>query len=102
MQSFRQQIQLAFEQGKLKFETLKRTMKIDQHLFATNMVDMDKEKSLPQAKILTSSLARKSGALDPKAQIATDEVKGKSLQEDIKHSSAPQSRVTSQMLLNKF
>ena len=102
MQSFRQQIQLAFEQGKLKFETPKRTMKIDQHLFATNMVDMDKEKSLPQAKILTSSLARKSGALDPKAQIATDEVKGKSLQEDTKRSSAPRSRVTSQMLLNKF
>ena len=36
---FRQQIQLAFEQGKLKFETPKRTMKIDQHPFATNMVD---------------------------------------------------------------
>jgi hypothetical protein len=28
---FRQQIQLAFEQGKLKFETPKRAMKIDQH-----------------------------------------------------------------------
>ena len=37
---FRQQIQLAFEQGKLKFETPKRTMKIDQHPFATNMVDV--------------------------------------------------------------
>ena len=52
---FRQQIQLAFEQGKLKFETPKRTMKIDQHPFATNMVDVTKEKNPPQAKVLTSS-----------------------------------------------
>jgi len=64
---FRQQIQLAFEQGKLKFETPKRTMKIDQHPFATNMVDVTKEKNPPQAKVLTSSSAKKSGAIDPKA-----------------------------------
>ena len=102
MQSFRQQIQLAFEQGKLKFETPKRTMKIDQHLFATNMVDMDKEKSLPQAKIPMSSSAKKSGVVDPKAQITADEVKGKNLQEEAECSSAPCRRVTSQMLLNKF
>jgi hypothetical protein len=37
---FRQQIQLAFEQGKLKFEAPKSMMKIDRHLFATNMVDV--------------------------------------------------------------
>ena len=37
---FRQQIQLAFEQVKLKFETPKRTMKIDLHPFATNKVDV--------------------------------------------------------------
>ena len=64
---FRQQIQLAFEQGKLKFETPKRTMKIDQHPFATNMVDVTKEKNPPQAKVLTSSSPKKSGAVDPKA-----------------------------------
>ena len=99
---FRQQIQLAFEQGKLKFETPKRTMKIDQHPFATNMVDVAKEKSPPQAKILTSSSARRSGAVDPKAQIAADEVKGKGPQDEAECSSAPRRRVTSQMLLNKF
>ena len=64
---FRQQIQMAFEQGKLKFETPKRTTKIYQHPFATNMVDVAREKGIPQAKILTSSSARKSGAVDPKA-----------------------------------
>ena len=99
---FRQQIQLAFEQGKLKFETPKRTMKIDQDPLATNMVDVAKNKSSPQAKVLTSSSARKSGAVDPKAQITTDEVKGKGQQEDAERSSAPCRRVMSQMLLNKF
>src|SRR6185312_3104060 len=37
---FRQQIQMAFEQGRLKFEAPKKTMKIDGYLFATNMVDV--------------------------------------------------------------
>jgi len=63
---FRQQIQLAFEQWKLKFETPQRTMKIDQHPFATNMVDVARDKGPSQAKILTSSSAKKSGTVDPK------------------------------------
>jgi hypothetical protein len=79
---FRQQIQMAFEQGRLKFETPKKTMKIDGHPFATNMVDVDKDKSSSQAKVLTSSSAMKSGAVDPRAQIAADEFQGKGSQED--------------------
>src|SRR6185312_16110499 len=54
------------------------------------------------AKILTSSSAKRSGAVDPKAQIAADEVKGKGPLDNAGHSSAPCRRVTSQMLLNKF
>ena len=77
-------------------------MKIDQHPFATNMVDVARHKSIPQTKILTSSSARKSGAVDPKAQIVADEGKGKGPQEEAEHSWAPHRRVTSQMLLNKF
>jgi len=77
-------------------------MKIDQHPFATNMVDVARAKSLPQAKILTSSSARKSGAVDPKVQIAADEVKGKGPQDEAEGSSAPHRHVTSQLLLNKF
>jgi len=70
---------------------------------ATNMVDVARDKDSSQAKILTSSsLARKSGAVDPRVQIAADEVKGKGSQEDAGRSSAPHRRVTSQMLLNKF
>ena len=92
---------MAFEQGRLKFETPKKTMKIDRHPFATNMVDVARAKGSPQAKILTSSSAKRSGAVDPKAQIAADEVKEESPQEEAERSSAPRRRVTSQMLLNK-
>ena len=95
---FCQQIQLAFEQGKLKFEAPKRTMMIDKNPFATNMVDMTKEKSPPQAKIPMSSSAKKSRAIYPKAQITADEVK----EEEVECSSAPQRHVKSQMLLSKF
>ena len=49
-----------------------------------------------------SSSSKKSRAIDPRAQIAADEVKGKGLQEDVGRSSVPRRRVTSQMLLNKF
>jgi len=67
---------MAFEQGRLKFEAPNKTMKIDGHPFATNMVDMARDEGSPQAKILTSSSAKKSGTIDPKAQIMDDEVKG--------------------------
>ena len=78
-------------------------MKIDQHLFATNMVDVARDNNTPQAKILTSSSAKKSGAIDPKAQIAADKVKGKGQQEEeAGRSLAPRRCVTSQMPLNKF
>ena len=93
---------MAFEQGRLKFESPKKTMKIDGHPFATNMVDVARGKSSSQAKVLTSSSAMKSGAVDPRAQIAADEFQGKGSQEDAGQSSAPRIRVTSQILLNKF
>ena len=99
---FRQQIQMAFEKGRLKFEAPKKTMKIDGHSFATNMVDVARDEGSSQAKILTSSSVKKYGAVDPKAQIVADEVKGKGPMKDAERSSAPRRRVTSQMLLNKF
>ena len=64
---FRQQIQMAFEQGRLKFEAPKKMMKIDGHPFATNMVDVARDEGSSQEKILTSSSAKKSGAVDPKS-----------------------------------
>ena len=93
---------MAFEKGRLKFEVPKKTMKIDGHPFATNMVDMARDEGSPQAKILTSSSAKKSRAVDAKTQIAADDVKGKGPMMDVECSSAPRRRVTSQMLLDKF
>ena len=93
---------MAFEQGRLKFETPKKTMKIDGHPFATNMVDVARDKGPSQAKVLMSSSAKKSGAVDPKAQIAADEVKGKGPLDEVERSSVPCRHVTSQMMLNKF
>ena len=93
---------MAFEQGRLKFEAPKKTMKIDGHPFATNMVDVARDKGSSHSKILTSSSAKKSRAVDPKAQITADDVKGKGPMKDAEHSSAPRRRVTSEMLLNKF
>ena len=93
---------MAFEQGRLKFEAPKKMMKIDGHPFATNMVDVARDEGSPQIKILTSSSAMKFGAVDPKAQIVADDVKGKGPMKDAKHSSVPHRRVMSEMLLNKF
>ena len=64
---FQQQIQMAFEQGRLKFEGPKKTMKIDGHPFATNMIDVARDEGSSQAKNLTSSSAKKSGAVNPSA-----------------------------------
>jgi hypothetical protein len=76
-------------------------MKIDGHPLPVNMVDVGKKGNALQTKMLTSQLAKKSGAVDPKAQITTDEAKGKEpLQKG--ESAAPKKKVTSQMLLNKF
>ena len=53
------------------------------------MVDAIREKNPAQAKVLTSSSAKKSGAVDPKTQITADEVKGKKPQEEAECSSTP-------------
>ena len=98
---FRQQIQSAIEQGRLKFETPKKPMKIDGHSFPANMVDVGKKSNALQTKMLTSQSAKESVAVDPKAQIMADEAKGKEPQQK-EEPVAPKKKVTSQMLLNKF
>jgi hypothetical protein len=71
---FRQQIQLAVEQGRIQIEDSKKLMKIDQHPFpaiGVNMIELGKGK----AKILTSQLAKESGSVYPRAQISAEEVR---------------------------
>jgi hypothetical protein len=75
-------------------------MKIDQHPFPTNTVEVS-SKDTSRVKLLTSESAQNKGAVDPKAQAITTYVKGKGMlleEEDIK----PRRPVTSQMLINKF
>jgi hypothetical protein len=100
---FRQQIQSAIEQGRLKFETptkAEKSMKIEQHPFPTNTVEVS-SKDTSQVKLLTSDSTQNKGAVDPKVQVTAADVKGKGLlleEEDLK----PRRPVTSQMLINKF
>jgi hypothetical protein len=74
-------------------------MKIDQHPFPSNMVDVSR-KDMSQLKLLTSDSAQNKGAVDPKVQVTTADAKGKGLllEGDFK----PRRLVTSQMLINKF
>ena len=76
-------------------------MKIDGHPFPTNMVDVGGKRNALKTKVFTSQSSNESGAVDPKAQITTDEGKGKEPQEKAEESTAPK-KVMSQMLLNKF
>ena len=76
-------------------------MKIDGHPFPANMVDVGGKRNALRTKVLTSQSAKKSGAVDPKAQITADEAKGNEPQQEEK-SAAPKKKVTSRMLLSKF
>src|SRR5688572_17221786 len=99
---FRQQIQSAIEQGRLKFEIPTKPakpMKIDQHPFPTNMVDASKNPL--QTKMLTSESAKRSGAVDPRNQVTSEDIKGKRRMEaDDGEPERP--RITSQFLLQKY
>ena len=69
---FRQHIQRAIQQGRLKFDT-PRKMKVDDNPFPRyqNMVDARLLKG--KTKVLTSTKSREAGAVDPEMQISADE-----------------------------
>ena len=69
---FRQHIQRAIQQGRLKFGT-PRKMKVDDNPFPRdqNMVDVGLFKG--RTKVLTSAKSREAGTVDPKMQISADE-----------------------------
>jgi hypothetical protein len=99
---FRQQIQSA-KQGRLKFETptkAKKTMKIDQHRFPTNTVEVS-SKETSRVNLLTSDSAQNKGIVDPKVQVTAADVKGKGLPLE-EGESKPRRPVTYRMLINKF
>ena len=69
---FRQHIQRAIQQGKLKFDA-PRNMKVDDNpsLRDQNMVDTKLLKG--KTKVLTSTRAKETGTVDPNMQISVDE-----------------------------
>jgi hypothetical protein len=76
---FRQQIQSTIEQGRLKFEApakAEKPMKIDQHPFPTNTVEVS-SKDTSRVKLLTSESAQNKGVGDPQVQATAADVKGK-------------------------
>jgi hypothetical protein len=74
MQSIPLEIQLAIEQGRIKFENPAKPMKIDGHPFPTNMVEVSDTSNKGKAKVLTFEWAEQSRAVDPKLQISADEL----------------------------
>ena len=69
---FRQHIQRAIQQGRIKFDTPQK-MKVDDDPFLgdQNMVDARPLKG--KTKVLTSTKSREAGTVDPKMQISVDE-----------------------------
>jgi hypothetical protein len=53
-------------------------MKIDQHPFPTNTIEVP-SKDTSRVKLLTSDSAQNKWAVDPKVQVTTADVKGKGL-----------------------
>ena len=108
---FRQHIQRAIQQGRLKFDT-PRKMKVDDNPFPgdQNMVDAGLFKG--KTKVLTSTKSKEAGTVDPKMQISADEYREirkhraeqKCRYEQRKTSKAETTkpRVTSRILLNKW
>jgi hypothetical protein len=74
-------------------------MKIDQHPFPTNIVEVF-SKDMSRVKLLTSDSAQNKGAVDPKLQVTAAYVKVNGLL--IEEGNLKPDRVTSQMLINKF
>jgi hypothetical protein len=100
---FIQQIQSGIEQERLKFETptkAEKPMKIDQHSFPTNTVDVS-SKDTSRVKLLTSDSAQNKRVVDPKVQVTAADVKGKGLLL-VEGESKPRQPITYQMLINKF
>ena len=77
-------------------------MKIDGHPFPTNMVELKENDADEGVKILTSGRAKRSGAIDPKAQALASQLGGHGRYYQGESSRRPHRRVTSQMLINKY
>ena len=71
---FRQHIQRAIQQGKLKFDA-PRKMKVDDNPFPRDQNMADAKLLKGKTKVLTSTRAKETGTVDPEIQISADEYK---------------------------
>jgi hypothetical protein len=69
---FRQQIQRAIQQGKLKFDT-PRKMKVDDNPFPRDQNMVDARLLKGKTKVLTSTRAKEARTINPKMQILANE-----------------------------
>ena len=69
---FRQHIQRAIEQGKLKFDTPQK-MKVDDNPFPKDQNMVDAKLLKGKTKVLTSTRAKETRTVDPEMQISADE-----------------------------
>jgi len=70
---FYKEIQSAIEQGRIEFNAPEKLMMIDRHPFPTNMVELKENDTDEGIKILTSGRAKRSRAVDPKAQASPNQ-----------------------------
>ena len=99
---FCKEIQSAIEAGRIKFDVPEKPMKIDGHRFPVNMVELKEHDANEGVKILTSGRAKRSGAVDPKAQASANQPEGQGRYCQEGSSRRPYRRVTLQMLINKY
>ena len=107
---FRQHIQRAIQQERLKFDT-PRKMKVDDNPFPRDQNMVNSRLLKGKTKVLTSTTSRETRTVDPEMQISADEYKEIRRRHDQQKSQYEQGeilrdggmrpRVTSQILLNK-
>ena len=108
---FRQHIQRAIQQGRLKFDT-PRKIKVDDNPFPRNQNMVDAKLLKGKTKVLTSTRARETRIIDPEMQISADEYreirrrrdqqKSQYEQGETSRDRAIRPHVTSRILLNKW
>ena len=67
---------MAIEAGRIKFDVPEKPMKIDGHPFPANIVELKEHDPDEGVKVLTSERAKRSGAVDPKAQASANQPGG--------------------------
>jgi len=108
---FRQHIQRAIQQGKLKFDT-PRKMKVDDNPFPRDQNTVHVKLLKGKTKVLTSTRAKETRTVDPKMQISANEYREIKRRRDPQKSRYEQGEtsrdgairpcVTSRILLNKW